>query len=128
MRSVAFPCGPPVLRDLLDHGVESRATRQAPTVPPVGAEDSESERLDLATDGHGASLDRGAAHGLFASAPVDCLHTVSHFEPAGGPFTAPVCATVRSWIALVRSRLCVELVISSAFCRSLDCTIHHSWS
>lgn len=28
------------------------------------------------------SLDRGAAHGLFASGPFDLLYILSHFEPA----------------------------------------------
>jgi hypothetical protein len=72
------------------------------------------------------SLDRGAAHGLFASGPADYLHAVSHVEPEGGRPTAAVCASVSSWIALVRPRIWLESPISSSFCCSSDWTIRHS--
>jgi hypothetical protein len=51
------------------------------------------------------SLVRGAAHGLFASGPAECLLRVSHVESDVGRSTASVCASVSWWIALVKSRI-----------------------
>ncbi len=60
---------------------------------------------ELQAEVEDAGLQFEALFGIEGPGWLLWLHTVSYFEPAGGPFMAPVCATVRSWIALVRSRI-----------------------
>lgn len=69
------------------------------------------------------SLVRGAAHGLFASGPAECLLAVSHDELDVGRSTDAVCASVSWWIALVSSRIWLESSISSTVLLFLG--LHH---